>query len=55
LPEGRVRIILIAEDGPKPPPCYLTYGKYPGDNSTLEDFRGAEWPGEKEFDDLYGQ
>lgn len=55
LPEGRIRLILITQDQPKPPSCYLTYGKYPGGNSTLEDFKDAEWHGEAEFDDQYGQ
>ena len=53
LPEGRVRVILIPQD--KPPPCPLQYGKYPGDESTLEDFKDGEWHGEEEFDDLYGK
>ena len=53
-PEGHVRLILIAEDRPKPTPCFLTYGKYPGDTSTLEDFKEAEWHGEKEFDSPHG-
>jgi len=55
LPEGRVRVILISQESPKPPPCYLPYGKYPGDNTTLENFKDAEWHGEEEFDDQYGQ
>ena len=50
LPEGRVRVILISQEAPKPPPCYLQYGKYPGGNSTLEDFKDAEWHGEEEFE-----
>jgi hypothetical protein len=55
LREGRIRLILIAQDRPKPPACHLTYGKYQGDQSTLEDFKDAEWHGEKEFDDRHGQ
>jgi hypothetical protein len=52
LPEGRVRVILIAEqERPKPPPRMMTYGMYAGDNSTLDDFKDAEWHGEKEWDD----
>ncbi|HVC95833.1 MAG TPA: hypothetical protein VND64_19235 [Pirellulales bacterium] len=44
LQEGPVRVILIAEDQPKPPPLYLTFGKYPtGRMSTIEDFKEAEW------------
>jgi hypothetical protein len=55
LPEGRIRLILIAQDQPQPPACYLPYGKYPGDKSTLEDFKGAQWHGEAEFDNQHGQ
>jgi hypothetical protein len=55
LPEGRVRILLIPEEQPKPAPRYLVRGKYKGDkDTTLEDFKDAEWHGEEEFDDLYG-
>jgi hypothetical protein len=55
LPEGRIRLILITQDQPKPPPCYLTYGKYQGEKSTLLDFKDAEWHGEDEFDNQHGQ
>jgi len=55
LPEGRVRLIMIAEDGPTRTPCFLAFGKYSGDSSTLEDFRGAQWHGEEEFDPSNGQ
>ncbi len=55
LPEGPVRLILIAEDHPKPPVGFLTFGMYPGDTSTLDDFQGAQWPGEMEFDPPDGQ
>jgi hypothetical protein len=56
LPEGRVRVIVIAEQQPKPPPCPLTFGKYrTGRMSTLEDFQDAEWHGEEEFDNRHGQ
>ncbi len=55
LAEGRVRLILIAQDPLKPTPSFLTYGMYPGDTTTLEDFRGAEWHGEEEFDNQHGQ
>ncbi len=55
MPAGRMRVIVISEASPKPPPCYLTYGKYPGDKSTLEDFKDAEWHGEEEFDNQHGQ
>jgi hypothetical protein len=49
--EGPVRVILIAEtDRPKPPPSIMTFGMYPGDSSTLEDFKDAEWHGGKEWD-----
>ena len=51
LPEGHVRVILIALGPPKLPPHYLTFGKYQtGQMSTLEDFKDAEWHGEPEFD-----
>jgi hypothetical protein len=50
LQEGRVQVILITAERPKPLPCYLTWGKYhTGNLSTLEDFRAAEWHGEDEF------
>ena len=56
LPEGHVRVILITENQPKPPPRYLTFGKYQtGRMSTVEDFQEAEWHGEEEFDDPNGQ
>jgi hypothetical protein len=55
VPEGRVRV-LLTEEKPKPEPRYLVRGKYKGDkDTTLEDFKDAEWHGEPEFDDLYGQ
>ena len=54
--EGRVRVMLIEDEEPKPAPRYLEYGKYRGDkDTTLEDFKEAEWHGEPEFDDLYGR
>ncbi|HVA49584.1 MAG TPA: hypothetical protein VNH11_24670 [Pirellulales bacterium] len=56
LPEGRVRVILIAEaDRPKPPPRMMTFGMFPGDTSTLEDFTEAEWQGEEKWGDADGQ
>ena len=55
LPEGPVRVIVLSQEPAKPPPCFLTFGKYPGDNSTLEDFRDAQWHGEEEFDPPHGQ
>jgi hypothetical protein len=56
LPEGRVRVIILADEHPKPPPSPLTCGKYrSGRMSTLEDFRDAEWHGEEEFDTPHGQ
>lgn len=51
LRDGPVRVVLIEEDVPKPPPHPLIFGKYQsGGPSTLEDFREAEWRGEEEFD-----
>lgn len=56
LSEGRVRVIVIAEEErPKLPPRLLTFGMYPGDTSTLEDFKDAEWRGEEEWGDGHGQ
>ncbi len=53
LRDGRVRVVLIEEE-PNPAPRYLQFGKYKGDkDTTLEDFKEAEWHGEEEFDDLY--
>ena len=53
LPEGRVRVIVIAEDHrPKPPPRLMTFGMCRGKvMSTLEDFKEAEWHGEREWDE----
>lgn len=55
LPEGRVRVIVIPQDDrPKPAPRMITYGMFPGDKSTLEDFKeAAEW--QKEWDEPDGQ
>ncbi len=51
MPEGRVRVIVIAEGQTKPPSCLLTFGKYQtGRMSSLEDFADAQWRGEAEFD-----
>jgi hypothetical protein len=53
LREGRVRVILSEEDETKPAQRYLEFGKYKGDiDTTLEDFKDAEWHCEAEFDDL---
>jgi hypothetical protein len=54
LREGRVRVLVIAEEEPKPAPRYLTFGKYRGDKDpSLEDFEaaGREW--EEELDEFY--
>ena len=51
--EGRVRVMLIEDDGAKPELRYLEFGKYPGDTPP-EAFEEAEFHGEPEFDDLYG-
>jgi hypothetical protein len=53
LPEGRVRVIVIAEDPVKPAPRQVTFGMYPGDASTLEDFKVAQWHGETEWNDRW--
>jgi hypothetical protein len=56
LPDGPVRVILIAEEAPKGQVGYLTYGKYrTGQASTLDDFKDAEWRGETEFGEPHGQ
>ena len=56
LQEGRVRVIVIGEEQPKPPPCSLTFGKYQsGRMSTLDDFKGAQWHCDEERDDPHGQ
>ena len=56
LPDGPIRIILIAQPQPKRPSCPLTFGKYrTGRLSTLEDFKDAEWHGEAEFDEAHGE
>lgn len=46
LQEGRVRVIVIPNELPKPTPRLLTFGKYQtGRMSTLEDFKDADsWP-----------
>ena len=54
LHEGRVRVILISQDASQSPGL-LTFGKYQGDTSTLEDFRTAEYAGDEEFDNPHGQ
>ena len=50
LPEGRVRVVLISQGRPAPATRKLTYGEFPGDTSTLDDFKGAQWHGETEFE-----
>jgi hypothetical protein len=56
LPEGHVRIIVIAKERTTPPSCLLTFGKYQaGRMSTLEDFKDAEWHSEEEFDAPHDQ
>lgn len=55
VPEGRVRVIVMPEtQQPKPAPRLITYGMYPGDTSTLDDFKDAEWHGDKKWDDAGG-
>jgi hypothetical protein len=56
LREGRVRVILIEDEERVLAPRYLVRGKYKGrHDTTLEDFKDAEWHREEEFDDLYGR
>ena len=53
--EGPVRVLVIEDnEKPKPEPRYLVRGKYPGD-TPLEAFKEAEWHGEPEFGDLFGE
>jgi hypothetical protein len=53
LREGRVRVVLIEDEEPVPARRCLVRGKYKGGlDTTLEDFKDAEWHGEAEFDDL---
>ncbi len=53
--EGRVRVLLTEDEDQKPAPRYLVRGKYKGSkDTTLDDFRDAQWHGEPEFDDLRG-
>jgi hypothetical protein len=55
LAEGRVQVIVIAKDQPKPPACLLKFGKYQvGRMSTLEDFELARWHGVEGFDPNFG-
>jgi len=44
-PEG-----ILVRPCPQPPPRMMTFGRYPGDQSTLEDFKDAGWHGENEWD-----
>lgn len=53
LREGRVRVIVLPQ--PQAKPCYLTFGKYGGKESTLEDFKEAQWRGEEELNNPHGQ
>ena len=54
LREGCVRVVLTEDEATENKPQYLVFGKYPGD-TPLEAFKEAEWHGEEEFDDLYGE
>ena len=52
LNNGPVRVEIEEISSPSRPSRLLPYGKYaPGGDSTLEDFKIAEWHGEPEFDD----
>ena len=57
VPEGRVRVIVVSEpDRPRTPPRRMTFGILAtGDMSTLEDFKEAEWHGEKKWGRADGQ
>jgi hypothetical protein len=50
---GRVRV-TVSEEAENPEPRMLPFGKYRGGReSTLEDFKIAEWHGEPEFDEFF--
>ncbi len=56
--ESRVLVTFIESQADAPlngdkPAGMLRYGMYPGDRTTEEDFKIAEWHGEPEFDDDY--
>jgi hypothetical protein len=54
LREGPVQVVLM-QDEVRPAPRYLTFGKYrEGRESTLEDFKDAEWRGEEELGEQNG-
>jgi predicted DNA-binding antitoxin AbrB/MazE fold protein len=55
LPEGRVRVIVIANETSKLSPRAMTFGMYPGDTSKLEDLEEAEWHGDTEWDGRNGR
>ncbi len=48
LSAGRVRVLVIADEPAHVPPRLIQFGKYPGDNSTLEDFEGSQWRSERD-------
>jgi hypothetical protein len=55
LKDGPVQVLITGIPANQSEPQYLQWGKYSGNTqSTLEDFKEAEWHGEEEFDDLYG-
>ena len=56
LRSGRVRVVVTEEEDVWPERQYLEFGKYKGEIETaLQDFEGAEWHGETEFDELYSE
>lgn len=56
LRAGPVRVVLIEEGEKRPAQSHLVFGKYrSGILSTPESFQDAEWHGEAEFDNQYGQ
>ena len=53
--EGRVLVVFLQESKPKSSSQQMRFGQFAGSRqSTEEDFREAEWHGEKEFDALDG-
>lgn len=46
LPDGPVRVLVLTVGQAQPGPRLLTFGMYPGDASTLDDFADAQWHGD---------
>jgi len=56
MPEGPIRLIMISQKQAKPPSRYMTFGKYGGGvETTLADFKVAEWQGDNILDEPKGR